>query len=137
MSETARPESLPALGLRANLPQFTFLFIVNAFVGAVMGMERSILPAIATGCVAAHWSLRPEPFYLGVVFVACGLFLSVFLVKETHAHARAQAALVAALTFASGVLVSLRMTPTMTPTLTTAPAVPTPSPGGGAVEAPR
>src|SRR5919201_88193 len=35
------------LGLRANLAQFSLLVIVNAFVGAMVGMERSILPAIA------------------------------------------------------------------------------------------
>jgi len=35
------------LGLRANLAQFSLLVLVNAFVGAMVGMERSILPAIA------------------------------------------------------------------------------------------
>jgi MFS family permease len=35
------------LGLRENLAQFTLLVVVNAFVGAMVGMERSILPAIA------------------------------------------------------------------------------------------
>jgi len=35
------------LGLRANWAQFTLLVVVNAFVGAMVGMERSILPAIA------------------------------------------------------------------------------------------
>jgi MFS family permease len=35
------------LGLRANLAQFVLLVVVNAFVGAMIGMERSILPAIA------------------------------------------------------------------------------------------
>jgi MFS family permease len=35
------------LGLRANAAQFTLLVIVNAFVGAMVGMERTILPAIA------------------------------------------------------------------------------------------
>ncbi len=35
------------LGLRQNLAQFSLLVIVNAFVGAMVGMERSILPAIA------------------------------------------------------------------------------------------
>src|SRR5262249_32581222 len=35
------------LGLRENLPQFTLLVVVNAFVGAMAGLERSILPAIA------------------------------------------------------------------------------------------
>ncbi len=35
------------LGIRANLTQFILLVVVNAFVGAMVGMERSILPAIA------------------------------------------------------------------------------------------
>jgi len=35
------------LGLRENLAQFTLLVVVNAFVGAMVGLERSILPAIA------------------------------------------------------------------------------------------
>jgi MFS family permease len=35
------------LGLRENLSQFTLLVIVNAFVGAMVGIERSILPAMA------------------------------------------------------------------------------------------
>ena len=47
MSNTARTASSPALGLRANLWQFSLLVVVNAFVGAMVGMERSILPAIA------------------------------------------------------------------------------------------
>src|SRR5947208_1485059 len=192
------------LGLRENLPQFSLLVLVNAFVGAMVGMERSILPAIAeqefllaartavlsfivvfgvakaltnygagrlsdrlgrkhvlvagwlvavpvpfllmwapswnwilfanlllgisqgltwsttvimkidlvgprqrglamglnefagyvavaasalaTGWVAARYGLRPEPFYLGVAFVAAGLALSAFAVRETKHH---------------------------------------------------
>jgi MFS family permease len=35
------------LGLRENLGQFALLVVVNAFVGAMVGMERSILPAMA------------------------------------------------------------------------------------------
>jgi MFS family permease len=35
------------LGIRENLAQFTLLVIVNAFVGAMVGLERTILPAIA------------------------------------------------------------------------------------------
>ena len=35
------------LGLRENVAQFTLLVVVNAFVGAMVGIERSILPAIA------------------------------------------------------------------------------------------
>lgn len=37
----------PRLGLRENLAQFSLLVVVNAFVGAMVGMERSILPSIA------------------------------------------------------------------------------------------
>ena len=35
------------LGLRANRVQFNWLVIVNAFVGAMVGMERTLLPGIA------------------------------------------------------------------------------------------
>ncbi len=35
------------LGLRANMAQFALLVLVNAFVGAMIGLERTILPAIA------------------------------------------------------------------------------------------
>lgn len=35
------------LGLRENLGQFALLVVVNAFVGAMIGLERSILPALA------------------------------------------------------------------------------------------
>jgi MFS family permease len=44
MGETSRPV---VLGLRENLSQFSLLVLVNAFVGAMVGMERSILPAFA------------------------------------------------------------------------------------------
>jgi MFS family permease len=200
-----------ALGIRANLPQFSLLVLVNAFVGAMVGMERSILPAIAehefrlaahtailafivvfgvskaltnyfagrfsdaygrkailvagwlvaapvpfllmwapswnwvlvanlflgvsqgltwsttvimkidlagprnrglamginefsgylalgaaalaTGWVAARYGLRPQPFYLGVAFVLAGALLSIVAVRDTHHHARHEAAL--------------------------------------------
>ncbi|MEX0973579.1 MAG: MFS transporter [Solirubrobacterales bacterium] len=36
----------PRLGLRENLPQFSLLLAVNAFVGAMVGLERSALPLI-------------------------------------------------------------------------------------------
>ncbi|HSL00805.1 MAG TPA: MFS transporter [Rubrobacteraceae bacterium] len=35
------------LGLRANWEQFTLLVVVNAFVGAMVGLERSVLPLLA------------------------------------------------------------------------------------------
>ena len=45
LSELARAPA--RLGLRANLAQFGLLVLVNAFVGAMVGLERSILPLIA------------------------------------------------------------------------------------------
>jgi MFS family permease len=44
---SANPRPIAQLGLRANAAQFTLLVAVNALVGAVVGTERSILPAIA------------------------------------------------------------------------------------------
>ena len=34
------------LGLRENLPQFTLLVVLNAFVGAMVGLERTVLPLL-------------------------------------------------------------------------------------------
>jgi len=47
--------------------------------------------ALATGYLAARYSLRPEPFYLGVAFAALGLGLSTVFVRETSGHAEAEA----------------------------------------------
>ena len=35
------------LGLKENWKQFTLLVIVNAFVGGMVGLERSIIPQLA------------------------------------------------------------------------------------------
>ena len=55
---------------------------LNEFAGyfAVAGS------ALATGFIAAHYGLRPQPFYLGVAFVTIGLLLSIFAVRETKHH---------------------------------------------------
>lgn len=47
---------VPRLGLRENLPQFMLLVVVNALVGAMLGMERSLLPTLAEEVfhLAAH-----------------------------------------------------------------------------------
>src|SRR6267143_1597383 len=34
------------LGLRENLPQFSLLVLINAFVGAMVGLERTVLPLL-------------------------------------------------------------------------------------------
>lgn len=62
---------------------------LNEFAGyfAVAGA------ALATGFVAAHYGLRPEPFYLGVVFVAFGFLLSLFVIRETKPYAEHESVL--------------------------------------------
>lgn len=47
--------------------------------------------ALATGYVASHFGLRPQPFYFGVAYSVLGLGLSAFLVRETHAHVKHEA----------------------------------------------
>jgi MFS family permease len=49
------------------------------------------LSALATGYVAEAMGLRPEPFYLGIAFVALGLGLTLFLVRDTSAHVALEA----------------------------------------------
>jgi MFS family permease len=44
--------------------------------------------ALATGWIAAHYSPRPQPFYLGIGYVTLGLLLSALLVRETQHHVR-------------------------------------------------
>ena len=39
--------------------------------------------AFMTGMIAQHYGHRPEPFYLGIVFAALGLGLSVLFVRDT------------------------------------------------------
>ena len=34
------------LGLRENLPQFALLVVLNSFVGAMVGLERTVLPLL-------------------------------------------------------------------------------------------
>src|SRR5215475_12167936 len=53
------------LGLRQNAPQFALLVIVNAFVGAMVGMERSILPIIAE----RDFALEARAAVLSFIFV--------------------------------------------------------------------
>jgi MFS family permease len=45
-----------------------------------------------TGYIAARSGLRPEPFYLGIGIAVVGLLASIVLVRETHGHARVEAA---------------------------------------------
>jgi MFS family permease len=70
-------------GLAMGLNEFAGYFAVAA-------------AALATGLVAAEVGLRPQPFYLGIGFVAVGLTLSVLLVRETKGHVKVEMAEAAA-----------------------------------------
>ena len=69
--------------------------------GLAMGINEAAgygavsLSAIAAGYLAATYALRPQPFLLGVGFALAGLLLSLFFVRESHGHARHEAALLA------------------------------------------
>jgi hypothetical protein len=48
-----------ALGLRANLAQFSLFVLINAFVGGMVGLERAVLPLIAEhdfGLASSPWA---------------------------------------------------------------------------------
>ena len=66
--------------------------------GLAMGFNEAAgygavaLTALATGFIASHYGLRPEPFYLGIAFAALGLSLSTLFVHETRGHAEHEAA---------------------------------------------
>jgi MFS family permease len=47
--------------------------------------------ALLTGLIAERFGLRPEPFYLGIAFVALGLGLSALFVRDTGAHVTVEA----------------------------------------------
>jgi MFS family permease len=55
------------------------------------GYGAVAVTALATGAIAARYGLRPEPFYLGILFVGLGLGLSLLFVRETQEHARHEA----------------------------------------------
>jgi len=66
--------------------------------GLAMGLNEAAgygavaVTALATGFIAARWGLRPQPFFLGIAYAGLGLGLSALFVRETHAHARHEAA---------------------------------------------
>lgn len=64
------------------------------------GYGALALAAIASGYLASVYGLRPVPFYLGIGFAVLGLVFSLFLVRDTTAHAREEARLHSAGTLA-------------------------------------
>jgi MFS family permease len=49
--------------------------------------------AFGSGALAAAYSPRPEPFYLGLVFAVAGLVISLLFVNDSQGHARQEATL--------------------------------------------
>ncbi|MGP3923915.1 MFS transporter [Streptomyces sp. 8N616] len=66
--------------------------------GLAMGFNEAAgygavaVTAMATGAIAEHVGLRPEPFLLGAAYVVLALGLSTVAVRETRDHARFEAA---------------------------------------------
>jgi len=105
-------------------PSWTWILVANVFLGASQGLTWSTTvimkidlvgprqrglamglnefagylavgaSALATGWIAAAYGLRPQPFYLGVGFVALGLGISVALIRDTTSHVSHESALV-------------------------------------------
>jgi MFS family permease len=48
--------------------------------------------AFAAGVIATQYGLRPEPWYLGIAFAACGLALSVLFIRDTAPFVHIEAA---------------------------------------------
>ena len=65
--------------------------------GLAMGLNEMAgyagvaLASLATGYAAAAYGPRPAPFLLGIGFALLGLLLTLFLVRETHEHAKLEA----------------------------------------------
>jgi MFS family permease len=73
---------------------------LNEFAGYV----AAALAAFATGVVASQAGLRPQPFYLGVGFVAAGLALSLFVI-DTSGHVAVESRAAGILTLPPGGIV--------------------------------
>ncbi len=74
---SAKPVSL---GLRANWQQFTLLVVVNAFVGAMVGLERTVIPLIAETdfSLASKSAILTFLISFGVVKALANLFAGRF-----------------------------------------------------------
>lgn len=115
--------AIPVPFLLMWAPSWTWVLVANVFLGVSQGLTWSTtvimkidlvgperrglamgfnefagyfalaVSALATGYLASHYGLRPQPFYLGVVYVVVGLSLSLFLVKETKEYVALEAKL--------------------------------------------
>jgi len=108
--------AIPVPFLLMWAPSWTWILIANVFLGISQGLTWSTtvimkidlvgaakrglamgfnefagyfsvaMSALATGYVASHFGLRPQPFYLGVAYVLIGLLMSALMVHETKGH---------------------------------------------------
>lgn len=71
------------LGLKENWKQFTLLVIINAFVGGMVGLERSVLPQIAEEefAIAAKMAILSFIIVFGVVKAISNYFAGAFANK--------------------------------------------------------
>jgi MFS family permease len=104
---------LPVPFMLAWGPSWTWILVANVLLGASQGFTWSMtvamkndlvgarqrglamglnefagygglgITALLTGFIAARAGLRPEPFYLGIVYAALGLGLSIVAVRDT------------------------------------------------------
>src|SRR5919205_2606829 len=90
------------LGINQGLAWSTLIIMKIDLVGPArrglaMGLNETAgyagvaLASLATGYLAAVYSPRPAPFLLGIGFAIAGLLLTLFLVRETHEHAKIEA----------------------------------------------
>jgi MFS family permease len=90
------------LGINQGLCWSTTVIMKIDLVGAkqrglAMGLNEAAgylavaASTLAAGYIAGAYGLRPYPFIMGLVFAALGLILSLFFVKETHAHVKLEA----------------------------------------------
>ena len=80
ITTTSRSELNVKLGLKENWLQFTLLVIVNAFVGGMVGLERSILPKLAAEEFAITGATAVLSFIVVFVFFLVYFFFNNFIV---------------------------------------------------------
>jgi MFS family permease len=108
--------AIPVPFLLMWAPSWTWVLVANAFLGVSQGLTWSTtvimkidlvgserrglamgfnefagyfavaVSALFTGYVASRYGLRPQPFYLGGVYVVVGLMMSLLLVRDTKGH---------------------------------------------------
>ena len=66
--------------------------------GLAMGLNEAAgygavaVSSLLAGYLASEYGLRPAPFLLGIAYTALALIITGIFVRETHGHARAEAA---------------------------------------------